>query len=208
MQLTGDNGWDGDVEALFASINHSPLATVITDHRVPDYPIAAVNPAFTELTGYQPEEIIGRNCRFLNGSETDDGARTILRNAVMRGEKAAVELVNHRKDGSRFRNAVMIAPLLDEQGKVAFYVGSQMDLGDVPASLGARRDAAAAQVAGLTERQRRVLELMSAGYRNKQIAGMLGIDETTVKMHRARLLQRLGVTTSADAIRIGVEAAL
>ncbi|MET1109925.1 MAG: LuxR C-terminal-related transcriptional regulator, partial [Allosphingosinicella sp.] len=79
-----------------------------------------------------------------------------------------------------------------------------------PASglLASRRQRAEQLVRGLTRRQLQVLEHMIAGYRNKQIAGFLAIDEKTVKMHRASLLTRLGIGSSAEAIRIGVEAGL
>ena len=116
---------------------------------------------------------------------------------------------NYRKDGSAFLNAVMIAPVIGEDGGVAYFLGSQMEIG---AGTAAFRAAAAARPSNwsrrLTPRQRQVLEHMIAGYRNKQIAGFLGIDEKTVKMHRASLLARLGVRSSAEAIRIGVEAGL
>ena len=72
-----------DLEAsLFGSIDRSPIATVITDPRRPDNPIVATNTAFSRLTGYSAEEIIGRNCRFLAGPETDPRGSAVLREAV------------------------------------------------------------------------------------------------------------------------------
>lgn len=192
---------------LFASIIQSPIASVITDHRLPDYPIAAVNRAFCELTGYSEEEIRGRNCRFLSGPATDRNARATLRAAVRESRPVLTELINYKKDGTPFRNAVMIAPVLGPGGEVAFFLGSQMDVTDeahLPSIL--RQQRAAEQVRMLTPRQRQVLSEMIQGFRNKQIAARLGIDEKTVKMHRAALLAKLGAATSADAIRTGVEA--
>ena len=195
------------MEGLFASINLSPIASVITDARLPDNPIVAVNRAFCELTGYREDEIVGRNCRFLAGPETEPPAREALRRAVADGRPLLVELTNYRKDGSAFLNAVMIAPVLGETGAVAYFLGSQMDVGGGGGGLsGPRRQQAEQSVRTLTRRQLQVLEHMIAGYRNKQIAGFLAIDEKTVKMHRASLLTRLGVGSSAEAIRIGVEA--
>ena len=193
-------------EGLLASIDHSPIATVITDARLPDNPIVAVNRGFCELTGYEREEIVGRNCRFLAGPETEPAARTTLRQAVADGRPALVELTNYRKDGSKFLNAVMIAPVMGEDGTVAYFLGSQMDVGAGSGFSVPRRQRAEALVRKLTPRQLQVLEHMIAGYRNKQIAGFLDIDEKTVKMHRASLLARLAVGSSAEAIRIGVEA--
>jgi PAS domain S-box-containing protein len=198
----------GDFErSLFASIEHSPIATVITNPRLPDNPIVAVNEAFCALTGYPAAEAIGWNCRFLSGPGTDRSAQAALRTAIAEGRPAITELLNYRKDGSAFRNAVMIAPIRAADGSVAYHLGSQMDVSgeaDVPASL--RRQRAADRVRTLTPRQRQVLEQMIQGLRNKQIAARLGIDEKTVKMHRASLLAKLGAATSADAIRLGVEA--
>jgi PAS domain S-box-containing protein len=201
---------DSDFDrSLFASIEHTPIATVVTDPRRADNPIVAANGAFRALTGYTSEELIGRNCRLLAGPGTEEAPRRLLREAVGRGEPALTEMLNYRKDGSSFRNAVMIAPVYGPDGALWYFLGSQMviaDGADPPASL--RRQRARTLAAGLTNRQREVLREMMLGYRNKQIAAHIGINEKTVKMHRAGLLARLGVPTSADAIRIAVEAEL
>jgi hypothetical protein len=194
------------MERLFASINLSPIASVITDSRLPDNPIVAVNRAFSELTGYPEDEIIGRNCRFLAGPGTEPPAQAALREAVAAGRPTLVELTNYRKDGSPFLNAVMIAPVLGETGAVTYFLGSQMDVSEGSGLSSPRRQRAEHLVRALTPRQLQVLQHMIAGYRNKQIAGFLAIDEKTVKMHRASLLTRLGVGSSAEAIRVGVEA--
>lgn len=196
------------MEGLFASIDHNPIASVITDARLPDNPIVAANRAFCELTGYREDEVVGRNCRLLAGPETEPAAREALRNAVADGRPVLVELVNYRKDGSAFLNAVMIAPVFGECGAVAYFLGTQMDIGPASGLSASRRQRAEQAVRALTPRQLQVLEHMIAGYRNKQIAGFLAIDEKTVKMHRASLLTRLGIGSSAEAIRIGVEAGL
>lgn len=195
--------------ALFASIEHSPISTIITAPTLPDNPIVAVNGAFCALTGYSAAEAIGRNCRFLAGPGTDPSARAALRSAIEQGRPALTELLNYKKDGTPFRNAVMIAPILGPEGTIAYHLGSQMDVtveANPPTSI--RRQRAAERMRSLTPRQRQVLEQMIQGLRNKQIAARLGIDEKTVKMHRAALLIKLGAATSADAIRFGVEAGL
>jgi len=197
-----------DVAELLASIEATPIATVVTNPHLPDNPIVAANRAFEALTGYEEAEVKGRNCRFLAGPETEAQFQAVLRRAIAEGRPALVELTNYKKDGTAFRNAVMIAPVLDEDGKVGLFIGSQMDVGGQARLAAPQRARAAEQVTGLTTRQRQVLDHMIRGYRNKQIAGFLGIDEKTVKMHRAGLLTRLGAASSADAIRIGVEAGL
>jgi PAS domain S-box-containing protein len=194
---------------LFASIQLSPIATVVTCPRLPDNPIQAVNEAFCRLTGYTEAELVGRNCRLLAGPETEPEAMAVLRGAVAAIRPVMTEMVNYRKDGSAFRNAVMIAPVFDDQGRLAWFIGSQMDVSDGPArEERARREKAEARLAALTRRQRQVLHHMALGLRNKQIAAEIGINEKTVKMHRAALLVRLGAATSADAVRLSVEAGL
>jgi hypothetical protein len=194
-------------EALFDSIRLSPIATVVTNPRLPDNPVVAANEAFCRLTLYAEEEIVGRNCRFLAGESTEPWQTERIREAVRSLEPALTELLNYKKDGTPFRNAVLVAPLFDSDGALAWFLGSQVELpGDAPSAL--RRERAAALVATLSSRQREVLREMAAGYRNKQIAWRLSLSEKTVKMHRGLLLEKLGVQTSADAIRIAVEAGL
>jgi len=196
-------------QSLFESLAVSPLAMVISNPRSADNPLEAVNSAFCALTGYNESEIVGRNCRFLTGDETSPDATMILRDAVKNAKPALVEILNYRRDGSLFRNGVMITPLLGEDEKPRWFLGSQVDLGlDLSAGLKPRRDAALRLVQDLPQRQRQVLELMAGGLLNKQIAWQLKIAEKTVKMHRALLLERLGVKTSAEAIRVAVEAGL
>ncbi|WP_199100125.1 LuxR C-terminal-related transcriptional regulator [Dyella sp. ASV21] len=193
--------------SLFASIELSPIATVVTNPHLPGHPIVCANAAFSQLTGYPKEEILGRNCRFLGGPDTEPDRRAVLRAAIAQGTPVLTVLRNYRKDGSMFHNAVMVAPIRAADGSIGYYLGSQMDVsGDPSPPPGTHAHYAATLVAALTPRQKQVLENMVAGHRNKQIAALLGIEEKTVKMHRASLLRRLGAATSADAIRIGLEA--
>lgn len=196
-------------DELFASIRHSPIATVITNPRLPDHPIVAVNEPFLKLTGYSLGEVLGRNCRFLAGPETEQRGSAALGRAIADARPELTELLNYRRDGSAFRNAVMIAPIFGSEGELLYFLGSQMNVtGDGEPPAVDRRRAAGEQVNGLTRRQREVLQEMTLGYRNKQIAVRLGISEKTVKMHRAALLTKLGAATSADAVRVAVEAGL
>jgi PAS domain S-box-containing protein len=195
-----------ELDAIKAAIHQTPIATIVTDNRVDDNPIVEVNRAFEILTGYGRDEIIGRNCRFLGGPGTDPQARAVLRTAVAQGQAALAELTNYRKDGTPFENAVMIAPVLDLEGRAVMFVGSQMEVARTASGL--RRVEAAERLKALTPRLRQLLELTASGYRNKQIAVLMGISEKTVKMHRARLCAALGVSNSIEAIRIAVEAGL
>lgn len=194
---------------LIEAIGLSPIAMVVTDPRRPDNPLEMVNQAFCRLTGYAESEILGRNCRFLAGDEMEQPGQEQMRSAITHVQPVLAEVINYRRDGSPFRNGVMITPLFGEDGKVAWFLGSQVDLGPASADgLSDRRAAAEAKVALLPNRQRQVLSGMARGLLNKQIAWDLKISEKTVKMHRALLLERLGVGTSAEAIRIAVEAGL
>ena len=118
-----------------------------------------------------------------------------------------MELTNYKKDGSAFQNAVMIAPVRDRSGNIVPFVGTQMEVTSSDHG-GLRRERARTLVAALTPRQRKVLELMTAGYLNKQVSFRLGISERTVETHRAHLIKALAVKSSTQAIRIAVEAGL
>ena len=191
--------------SLSELIAASPIAALICDPLEPDTPIIECNAAFVALTGYSREEVLGRNCRFMRGSGTEPDLTQQIRAAIADRRPILVDILNYKKDGSPFRNAVLIAPIFDESGTLQYYLGSLMEVDD-PA-LGSRRGAQArTRVAALTRRQQQVLIQMAAGQLNKQIAHSLGLSERTVKMHKSALQKALGVTTSADAIRIAVEA--
>ncbi len=188
-------------------IRASPIAAVISDPRLPDNPIIECNQAFTELTGYLRDEIVGRNCRFLAGKETEPWLTETLRAGIKAGEPVIAEILNYKKDGTPFRNALMIAPIFDASGALEYFLGSQVEIaGDMAQANQGRKDAALQQVNGLSRRQRQILLHMAAGKLNKQIAYELGLSERTVKMHRSAVFRSLGVRTSADAIRIAIEA--
>ncbi|MDP3549713.1 MAG: PAS domain-containing protein [Novosphingobium sp.] len=188
-------------------ISSSPTAAVISNPRLPDNPIIACNDAFVELTGYSRDEIIGRNCRFLRGSGTEDDKARILRDGIWRKQPVMVEIVNYKKDGTRFRNAVMVAPIFDAEGEVEYYLGSQVEIAeDQGQANDLRRNDATDRVDRLSRRQKEILILMAAGKLNKQIAYELSLSERTVKMHRSAVLKGLDVKTSADAIRVAIEA--
>lgn len=192
-----------------AMIQHSPIASVISDPRLADNPIIACNNPFMDLTGYSEDEIVGRNCRFLAGPDTEPWLTARISKAVADRKPTLVEILNYKKDGTPFRNAVLVAPIFDEFGELEFFLGSQVELDmDAPGTSSPRRRQAAALIKTLSPRQLEVLAQMAKGLLNKQIAYVLSLSEKTVKMHRSLLIQKLGVPTSADAVRIAVEAGL
>ena len=198
-----------DEDKIIESVALSPLAMVLSNPRLADNPLEIVNSAFCELTGYSESEILGRNCRFLAGDRTQPAVTEQIRVGIRERRPVLADIINYRRDGSAFRNGVMITPLFDQEGNLEWFLGSQVDLGEaVPDSLTKRRAEAATLVGTLPTRQREVLAGMARGLLNKQIAWELKISEKTVKMHRALLIERLGVATSAEAIRIAVESGL
>ena len=188
-------------------IGSSPIAAVVSNPRLPDNPIVECNDAFVAMTGYARDEIIGHNCRFLTGVDTEPWLTEMLRSGIRRRQPVLVEILNYKKDGTPFRNAVMVAPIFSASGELEYYLGSQVEIAeDVARANDARRAAASDRVAALSRRQREVLMLMAAGKLNKQIAHELTLCERTVKMHRAAVFRELGVRTGADAIRVAIEA--
>lgn len=192
--------------SLSTMIARSAIPAVISDPRLPDNPIVDCNIAFLELTGYTRDEIVGRNCRFLSGPETEPEQTEEIRAGVRERRPVLVELINYRKNGTPFRNAVMVAPIFGADGELEYFLGSQMAVGDEQASVGQRASGAREKIAALTPRQRDVLVAMAAGKLNKQIAWDMGLTERTIKMHRAAMLKSLGVRTGAEGIRMAIEA--
>jgi PAS domain S-box-containing protein len=110
------------------AIEFATNGIVITDVLHPDCPIVFVNPAFEELTGYTARESIGRNCRFLQGPDTDPEVTRTLRTAIKNGRECAVTILNYRKDGTPFWNDLRIAPIFGERDEVTHFVGIQSDV--------------------------------------------------------------------------------
>lgn len=104
------------------------MPMVVTDPRQADNPIILANKAFLELTGYAPAEVLGRNCRFLQGVETCREAVSEIRRAVAHALEAEVELLNYRKDGSTFLNQLHLSPICDDQGELLYFFASQKDV--------------------------------------------------------------------------------
>ena len=101
---------------------------LITDPAQADNPILYASPGFLRLTGYAAEEVLGRNCRFLQGKDTDPAAVARVRAAIRAGEHCTVELVNYRKDGTPFWNELSVSPVRDDGGQLTHFVGVQTDV--------------------------------------------------------------------------------
>jgi len=104
---------------------------VISDATQSHNPIIYANAGFYELTGYSESEVLGNNCRFLQGEGTDSDALHVIRDAIAAGESCRVELLNYRKDGSQFWNRLTINPIYDDNGNVVNHVGIQSDISEL-----------------------------------------------------------------------------
>ena len=186
-------------------IKDGAVAAVISNPRLPDNPIIDCNDAFIALTGYAREEIVGRNCRFLHGEGTESWLIETLRTSIREKRPIMVEILNYKKSGQPFRNAVLVAPMFDAAGELEYFLGSQMEIAETDAA-GTRGAAARAKVEALSSRQHTVLLAITKGKLNKQIAYDLGLSERTVKMHRSAMLKALDVHSTAEAVRLAIEA--
>jgi PAS domain S-box-containing protein len=117
-------------DVLGKVVRYARLPLCITDPTLPDNPIVYVNEAFTDLTGYRLEEIVGQNCRFLQGPDTTRESIDAVRNILLDRRVDTVEIVNYRKDGSRFLNALQLGPINDENGNLIYFFGSQLDVSE------------------------------------------------------------------------------
>jgi PAS domain S-box-containing protein len=116
-------------ELALVALERTRMPMVITDATRPDNPIVLANQAFLDLTGYGVDEVLGRNCRFLQGPETAEEAIELIRRGLRAGDHHIdVELLNYRKDGSAFWNQLAISPVYDEGGGLIYYFASQKDV--------------------------------------------------------------------------------
>jgi PAS domain S-box-containing protein len=113
---------------LAQAITSASEGVIITDPNQPDNPIVYSNPAFSRMSGYQPEEVMGRNCRLLQGSGTDPQAIAQIRQAIAEQQEIQTTLLNYRKDGQPFWNELRISPVFSDEGNLLYFVGLQTDI--------------------------------------------------------------------------------
>ena len=115
-----------------AAISVLPFALTISNPRIDDNPLVYVSPAFCRITGYAKESCVGRNCRFLQGADTDPDAVAAIREGIENEREVNVDLLNYRADGTEFWNRLLLAPLFDDDGELAYFMGIQHELRDAP----------------------------------------------------------------------------
>ncbi|GBR67860.1 PAS domain-containing protein [Gluconobacter kanchanaburiensis] len=113
---------------FFAAVEMTRMPMILADPRLPDCPIAFANNAFLDLTGYESGEVVGRNCRFLQGSGTDPNDVRQLREAIAECKPVALEILNYRRNGTPFWNAIFMGPVFDEDGELIYFFASQLDV--------------------------------------------------------------------------------
>jgi PAS domain S-box-containing protein len=115
-------------KTLNAFFERSPIPLTLASPIFDDCPVILCNDPFLKLTGYTRDEVIGRNCRFLQGRNTDPKARARLRTAIIDHREALVPITNYRKDGTEFENYVFLLPIFDSNQNLLYMLGSQCDI--------------------------------------------------------------------------------
>jgi PAS domain S-box-containing protein len=115
-------------DLLFTAAEKTRMPMIITDPHQPDNPIVFANRAFQDLCGYGADELLGRNCRFLQGARTDPAEVARVRDAIAARRDVVVEIVNYHRDGTPFRNELYISPVYAPDGQLRYFFGSQLDV--------------------------------------------------------------------------------
>ncbi|KQN71973.1 histidine kinase [Sphingomonas sp. Leaf62] len=113
---------------FFAAVKTTRMPMIVTDPKQDDNPIIFANPAFLQMTGYAADEVLGRNCRFLQGPETDPETIAEISDAIRQRRETSVEIINYKKNGSAFWNALFVSPVLDGEGELRYFFASQLDV--------------------------------------------------------------------------------
>ncbi|TQN60510.1 PAS domain-containing protein [Agrobacterium tumefaciens] len=142
-----------------AAFKATRMPMIITDPRQHDNPIIFSNPAFSELTGYSADELLGENCRLLQGPETNPAAVVKIREAISAGKDISTDILNHRKDGSTFWNALFVSPVRNNKGEIVYFFASQLDFTNIKSK---EAELAAARHIAEEEVQRRTADLQHA----------------------------------------------
>ena len=179
-----------DVRMRDRAIQAVSQGIVITDACAPDNPIVYASPSFERLTGHSAAELLGRNCRFLQGKGTDPAAVAQLREAIATGQACTVELLNYRKDGTEFWNSVTLSPVRNDAGRVTQFVGVQTDvterrLLEAQVRQGQKMEAVGRLAAGVAHDFNNLLSVI-LGYSTLIIGGLKPGDPTREDMEEVK----------------------
>lgn len=109
-------------------LDPSSQALTLSDVRTPGAPLVYVNKGFEKMTGYERKDVIGRNCRFLQGPHTSPDSVARMRAAIENGESLLIDVLNYRKNGTSFWNRLSLEPVADPSGRITHYIGLQSDI--------------------------------------------------------------------------------
>jgi PAS domain S-box-containing protein len=115
-------------QIFFTAVENTPVPTLVTDPHQTDNPIIFVNKAFLDTTGYDADDLIGHNCRLMQGPETDPAAIREIHQALAGQRPITIEILNYRKNGSSFWNTLSVSPVFDHAGQIVYFLGSQNDI--------------------------------------------------------------------------------
>ena len=192
------------------------ITFAITDPREPDNPLVWVNPSFTRVTGYESDDVVGRNCRFLQGPATDPAAVAEIRTALAEHRTVTTTLLNYRKDGTPFWNQLSVSPVFDGEGTLVSFVGVQTDVTErvrverereaaFAAEQAARREAELARA--IAEQARSDAEKAQSDAERAQGRLALMAEATSTlsaTLDMAELLDRLAGALRPEARRLGL----
>ena len=186
----------GERDIFFAAVEKTRMPMIVTDPRKPDNPVVFANPAFLQMTGYAMEEVVGNNCRFLQGPETDPATLAEMREAIRERRDIALEVLNYRKNGSTFWNALFVSPVFDANGELVYFFGSQLDVSrrrDAEEALGQaqKMEALGQLTGGIAHDFNNLLQVM-AGYLE-----MMDLSLTTPNPDRGQLRRNVDSVRSA-----------
>ena len=176
------------------------MALCVSDPRQEDCPIVYVNEAFVRLTGYDREEIVGRNCRFLQGADTDPDAVARIRDALAAEEVRVIDILNYKKDGTPFWNALHVGPMFDDDGDLQYYYGSQWDVTDILENREQMRLADSVAME-LKHRTGNLFAIINA------IVNLSEAGSTDIRDYRDKLVSRIGALHRAHKVSLDGEGA-
>ena len=211
---------------MSVAIDASNNCICITDPRQNDNPIIYVNKGFEKLTGYDREDCVGKNCRFLQGEDQAQEGVDQLRQAIKNGEDTGVILRNYKKDGSLFWNELYLSPIYSQAGELIYFMGVQNDItGRVQHEQNLQRAIErtfsdpswftssimdnlvqlrgervnTVSIRELTDRERETLKHVAQGLRNQEIASRMGLSVHTVRNYLANVYEKLDINSRTDA---------
>ncbi len=123
--MSDESNMDEDALRGLLEADETEMSVVFVDPHLPDSPMIYVSDEFEAQTGYSPEEAIGRNCRFLQGPDTNPDTVQAIRHALRAQTRFTIDILNYRKDGTPFVNRLRIRPIYDSDGALMFFAGAQ-----------------------------------------------------------------------------------